>query len=476
MPGTVKRLTIATAVAACVGVATLPSAASAGPVEDLVGGVQKTVDDTLNSVGGLLSGGGGGGSAAPSAEPTPLAEGGSTEPGIDGTNPHGQGEALDVTTDVPLLDTIVGTVVVGQSRGEQDADGNYHGNVTVASVSGLGIDISFPTDEGETETGPLDAVNQGILDSLCSASAVCLALLDFESTTDDNGSNNSFSVARANLVEGLVSAGVIESEGNISDDGDCQTADGSSAVANADVATAVTAEAMNSSSQSEACDDGTESGGTGDSQVLNAANIEPLEVLAGCDETAVDDAFALSAVVFDLASGVCNGDDTNGAQADSPYNVRKALGLAVLPDLAEILGIDMLVDVSTSESRAVAPCPDPTDVSDPDCPPIDDCPDPTDASDPDCPPIDDCPDPTDASDPDCPDNPDECPDPTDQSDPDCPDITVNPGGPGGPSADSPDDLPFTGADIGTLGVIGLGIMAIGLALMALADRRRGSAV
>ena len=35
-----------------------------------------------------------------------------------------------------------------------------------------------------------------------------------------------------------------------------------------------------------------------------------------------------------------------------------------------------------------------------------------------------------------------------------------------------DNLPFTGADVGTLGLIGLGVMAIGLGLMALADRRR----
>jgi hypothetical protein len=471
VPGTLKRLSIATAVAAVIGVATLPAAASAGPVEDLVGGVQKTVDDTLKSVNGLLGGGAGKPSPAPAPAPAPQADGGTTTPGISGTNPHGQGEVLDVTTDAPLLDTIVGTVVVGQSRGEQDASGNYHGNVTVASVSGLGIDISFPTDEGETETSPLDPINQGILDSLCSASTLCLGVVEFTSETDENGSSNSFSTVNADLLEGLVTAGVVESEGNISDDDNCQTAEGESRVASAGVE-ALRADAMNSSSESEACNDGTESGGTGDSQVLNLASVELLDVLAGCDETAVDDSFALSAILLDLMSGICNGDDTNGAQADSPYNVRKAIGLELLPDLAEILGIELAVDGSTSESHATAPCPDPTDASDRDCPPIDECPDPTDASDPDCPPIDECPDPTDASDPDCPPI-DDCPDPSNENDPDCPDITVSPGGPGGPSADDPDEnLPFTGADLGTLAAIGLGVMAIGLALMGAADRRR----
>src|SRR5688572_12931771 len=127
MPGTLKRLSIATAVAAVVGVATLPSAASAGPVEDLVGGVQKTVDDTVNSVNGLLGQGGGAQPAPqPAPAPTPLADGGTTEPGLDGTDPHGQGEVLDATTDLILLNEVIDTVVVGQSRGEQDEAGNYH--------------------------------------------------------------------------------------------------------------------------------------------------------------------------------------------------------------------------------------------------------------------------------------------------------------------------------------------------------------
>ena len=508
MSGTVKRLSIATAVAACIGVATLPSAASAGPVEDLVGGVQKTVDDTLNSVGGLLNGGGGGGSAAPSAEPTPQADGGTTEPGLDGTNPHGQGEGLDLSSDLPLVEDVVGTVIVGQSRGEQDGDGNYHGNVTVLSVSGLGLDISVPTDEGQTETGPLGAVNDA-LDDVCIGSGICLNLLDFRSETTDGGSENGFSVVRANILDGLVEASAIESKGCIQEEevtaeGDevggetedqceapadgCQKAEGYSRVAGAGALSgALDADVIRSESESVACNDGTESA-TADSEVVELSALELdlgdlLETgVIGCETgDTVDDPFVVAAILdvifadilIDVLSGVCNGDDTNGGQADSPYNVRKGLGADALALLEEVLGGSASLDVSTSESLAVAPCPDPTDASDPDCPPIDECPDPTDTSDPDCPPIDECPDPTDASDPDCPDNPDDCPDPTDQSDPDCPDTTVATGGP--PSADTPDEsLPFTGADIGTLGVIGLGVMAIGLALMALSDRRRGA--
>jgi len=467
VPGRVRRVSIATLVAVCVGAATVPTAANAGPVEDLLGGIEQSVNDTMNSVNGLLNGGGGGGGASkPAPAPAPLAEGGTTDPGITGTNPHAQGEVLDVTTDAPVLDTVVGTVVIGQSRGEQDENGDYHGNVTIASVSGLGIDLSFPTDEGETETSPLDPVNQGILDSLCSATDICLGLLEFTSDTDDNGSHNSFSVANADVLEGIVEAGILESEGNIDDDGSCQTASASSTVADVGVADQLTADAMNSSSDSTACNDGTETA-NGDSQVLNLAGVDVLSTLAGCDEGVVDDEFSLDLVLLSLVEGVCNGDDTNGSQASAPYNVRKAIGLEALPDLGDLLGFGLLaVDASTSESHAQAPGDD-----GPECP---------DPSNPDCPPVDECPDP---GNPDCPDDPggpdDGCPDP---SNPDCPDITVSaggpggPGGPDGPSADTPDDtLAFTGADIGILGAIGVAVMVIGLALMAATDRRRGNA-
>jgi hypothetical protein len=477
MPGTLKRLSIATAVAAVVGVATLPSAASAGPVEDLVGGVQKTVDDTVNSVNGLLGQGGGAQPAPqPAPAPTPLADGGTTEPGLDGTDPHGQGEVLDATTDLILLNEVIDTVVVGQSRGEQDEAGNYHGSVTVLDISGLDLHVGVETDEGETETSPLDPVNTMILDAICDGSGgqICLGLLEFESTTDENGSQNSFSTVNADVGDGLVTAGVLESEGNISDDGNCQTANGSSTTTDVGAADIITADTLSSTSQSTACNDGTESAnGTSEVTNLQALGIDlglivVDGVLTGCDgamspPSDTDQGFSILAplvgdLLSPLLSGVCHGDDTNGAQADSPYNVRKALGVDVLSALEDLLGQALTLDVSTSESLARAPgedCPDPTN---PDCPQPPDCPDPSDASDPDCPPIDDCPNPNN------------------ENDPDCPDTTVSsggPGGPGGPSADDPDDdLPFTGADIGTLSLIGLGVMALGLALMAAADRRR----
>ena len=226
-----------------------------------------------------------------------------------------------------------------------------------------------------------------ILDELCTASGICLGLLEFTSETNGSGSSNSFSVLRADVLDGLVAADAAQSEGNISDDGNCQTAEGSSTVADANVADVVDAETVTSESQSEACNDGTEST-TADSEVadLTALDLDLGELVetgvVGCqDGDTVDDPFSVAALLLDqtlasVLSGVCNGDDTNAAQADSPYNVRKALGADVLEFLEEVLGVDVSLDVSTSESHAVAPgadCPDPAN---PDCPPTDGCPDP----------------------------------------------------------------------------------------------------
>ena len=324
MPGTVKRISIATLVATCIGAAILPSAASADPVGDLLGGIQKTVDDTVNGILGGNGGGSGGGSSAPAPAPVPQAEGGSTDPAITGTDPHAEGQVLGLSVDVIDLPGEE-DVIIGQSRGDQDGDGNYHGSVVPVSV--LGFDIAvITTEEGETATSPLTPIND-ILDEICTGTTVCLQALDFSSETTDTGSNNSFEAASADIAEGLVSANVLESEGNINEAGGCQTSSGST---NTDVGVGndtITVDALQSSSESQACDNGSESTDQ-DSQVLNLGPLDALNplTLLGCDPTAEDDEFDVAGLV----GGVCNGDDTNGSQADAPYNVRKALGLDVL--------------------------------------------------------------------------------------------------------------------------------------------------
>ena len=452
-----------------------PTLAGAGLVNDLVNQVGATVDETAK---GLL----GQGDPAPAPQPAPSADP-SPEAGVPpdytppahGTNPHGQG-AIGVVDLFPEdseplpYDPGGGSedVVVGGARGEQ-VGGEYHGHITIAALLGneiLGVD----TGEGETEAGPLDALQEGLLDAICDGSGdqVCLEVLRADSETDANGSRNSFAVATAQVGGPTgIGATAAESNGNISETSNCQRAHGDSTVANAAVGTALTADVIESESTSRACRNGDESTEQ-ESRVVNLNDTGLPVPVAGCADGTPDSEFT---PLLPLAAAVCNPDDTEGSQATDPYGVREGLAL-----FAVVIGGPLAkLTTAPSESRAVAPrggdeCPDPNN---PDCPP--DCPDPTN---PDC-PDNECPD---ATNPDCPDN--ECPD----SDPDCPDDddgdddgdacpdvpgpASNDGCPFGPSADSDGSLPFTGADMAALGMIGLGIMGTGLGLMAVADRRR----
>jgi len=430
-----KNLCVAVAGFACTVAIAAPQVASAGLVDGVLGGVKDSVDET---VGGVLGGSGAGGSNPaplpnPALAPTPVPQDATTEPELDGTDPHGEGAVIETTIENPAGPPI--GVIVGQSRGEQNANGEYSGVVNVLVLDNLPLvgdqTIGIETEEGESAESPIGPINDA-LDQVCTAGDVCLALLDYSSETDENGSQNNFSAARADVLSGVVDAGVVESEGNISDDGECQTAEGSSTAANVGVANdAVSADALESSSTSEACQDGSQSA-EGDSEVVNLGALQALDPLSliGCDPTAVDDEFEVPLVI----SGVCNGDDTNGSQADAPYNTRTAIQIDLLEDLLGIVGADIDLDGSASESLARAP---------------------------------------DEDDPEPPDPPDDPEDPEDPDDPNDPDDPAGPGKPGGPTANSPgDSLPFTGADLGMLGLVGAIVMGSGLGLMAGLDRRR----
>jgi hypothetical protein len=448
-----------------------PVAASAGPVEDLVNQVSNGVNQTLdNLLGGAGGAGGGGGGGAPSADRTPaptgVGGGGEYVPPAHGTNPHAQGTGavLDLApdTDRPLeYDSGGGDeeVVVGQSRGEQNEDDSYHGHVTILTLFGTELLEGADTNEGETDDGPLGDLNAA-LDDICTDTSglLCLNVLEVSSETTANGSSNSFRAVDASVgleETQLLSAQAVDSEGNISDDGTCQTASSSSSVVNAavlpgDVGLA-NLDAADSSSESQACNDGTSSQ-TNDSAAFPATEFEVLgnEIELPIGQPACGDGTPNSpaAVLGLIDLGVCNGDDssnTAGTQNDSPYGVREAL--TVLPGL---LGIDLseLVKVTTvaSESRAVAPPPTEEPPSGGNPPGGNNDNNPPSGTEPEG--AAGCPDP---------DNPD------------CP---AGAAGPGGPTAESPDNLPFTGADMLSLGLIGLVVMGTGLGLMALVDRRR----
>ena len=433
----------------------VPQVASGGVVDDVVGDVGNSVNDT---VGGVLGGSGGGGATATPA-PAPAPAAGvppSYTPPLHGTNPHGEGTVgvVDLTPEdaEPLpYDPDGGSedVVVGRARGEQDGE-EYHGHITIVSTFLTGELVGVDTNEGESEVGPLDPIQEGILDALCDGSGdqICLEVLRADSETTKNGSRNSFAVANAQIGGPTgITATVAESNGNISENDECQRAHGDSTVADAGVGGALTADVLESESNSRACNDGTETTDQ-ESRVVNLNDSGLPVPEAGCADGTPNSDFT---PLLPLLGAVCNADDTNGAQTDSPYGVREALSLFVLD-----LGGNPLVKTTTAgaESHAVAPGD-----SEPECP---------DPDNPDCDRPPECPDPDN---PDCDNGPPECPDPDARN---CGDGPNGPNGPNGPSADSRDDesLPFTGAELSTLGLVGGIVMLIGLGLMAVSDRRR----
>jgi hypothetical protein len=378
-------------------------------------------------------------------------EGSGYQPPAHGTNSHGQGTvgAVDLTPSdtLPLSgDTAGGTgtdqeeVIVGRPRGEQDANGQYHGHITIAALFGneiLGVD----TGPGETQAGPIDPLQQQILDAACVSSGgqVCLELLKADSATTSSGSTNSFAVANASLF-GQINVGLANANGNISSDSTCQTSHGDSTVATAGVGP-LDVDAAESSSDSQACNTGTSSV-THSSKVVQ---VNGNDIPIPCESGTPDTEFTPLVIV----TAVCNADDQNGVgeavtQTTEPYGVREALSIFVLPQIPLLKAT-----TSASESRAVAPPP-------------------SAATTP--------PGGTSGGGAGgqqgkkgggggggAGDGADQCPGP------DCPAVAAE-AGPGD------DNLAFTGADVLLLGLIGLGLTGAGMVLTRTAVRHRRAAV
>ena len=282
-----------------------------------------------------------------------------TNPPLHGTSPHGQGTVAVIDTNPdpsrPYSDDPTGKqdnedVVVGRSRGEQRPDGSYHGHITIAAVLGselLGVD----TDPGETQHGPLDAVQTNILDALCDGSnnQICLQAATADSATTGSGSTNHFGVAHATLggAQGI-DAGVAESNGNISSDGTCQTSHGDSSVADVKAGGQAVATAAKSSSDSKACRGGAAPEQSNTSSVVGLGGTGVPIPAPGCADGTPDTVTGIPT----LLPIVCNADDTNGAQAGAPYGVREALDAFVLATGATSVAKLM---VAGADSRAVAP-------------------------------------------------------------------------------------------------------------------------
>ena len=423
--------------AATVGLAA-PSAVSAGLAGDLLDDVRGTVNGLAGGGNGGNGGGGGGGAPAPSilAPPEPA-------PAPPASGPSAEGTAATVDAEPVGEDE---DVVVGRSRAEQDED-EYQGEVTIISLFGHSVPLLDPTqtEQGESDDGPFGQLNAG-LDELCASSddSLCLSVLDVDSRTEGNGSWNSFTGVGADLRFGdsELSADVLTSEGNISEDGSCQESSASSEVAGASAASPGAGEgavsAFSSSSGSRACDDGSEEQ-TNDSEVVNVPGESVPTPAPGCDGLPAE---APEGTDPDqVVSAECNSTSTDGGSGGSS----ESLTATAAPDED-----DGLAEGNAARSKSGAEAPGKgTD--------------------------DDGDDPS-----------------GDGNDPSGDGQGVlgetgsggDLGNAGGPSADSDradaagadaaGALPFTGAELGQMTLIGLGVMALGLGAMALADRRRRS--
>jgi hypothetical protein len=343
-----RRTTALVAVSAAFAVSVIaPSFASAGVVEDLLNGL---------GLGGQNSG------PAPAAG-VPGGDG-NYQPPLNGSNPHGQGSVAigDITPsdNVPLPGDPAGgsgedqeEIVAGRSRGEQNADGSYHGHITILALFGnelLGVD-----NPGGTAHGPLEPLQAGLLDQICDASndALCLEVLKADSETTSSGSTNSFSVVNAAVggSNGIKVEGP-GSNGNISSDGTCQTSHGDDNIAEVDVGgDALELDVAQANSDSQACNNGTNS----QTQSSKVIQLNGTDIPVPCGSNTPDNEFTPLAP---LATAVCNADDTNGAgepgsQTGPQYGVREALSAFVL----ELGGNSALLKVTAAgaESHAVAP-------------------------------------------------------------------------------------------------------------------------
>jgi hypothetical protein len=417
---------------------------------------QNVVGDLLQGLG--LGGGGGG---APAAGVPP---GSKYQPPAHGNNPHGQGTVGTVdflpSNTVPLdggtsssTDGEEGEdIVLGRSRGERNPDGSYHGEVNILSIFGFDVVPPVETGPGESESGPLEPIQQNVLDAICAGSGgqLCLQVLAADSETTNSGSTNSFNAANINLGgrEGL-RLSLLESNGNIETDSSCQRSHGDSGVLKLDFGEE-SIHILESSTDSEACNNGTKTQ-ENDSRFIAFGDRVPHDCATG----EPDSEFT---AFYPILTFVCNADDTNGvdeeeSQMGEPYGVREALTLFLFPlihdngqvSFAQLNGEEdtalLKGTVAASESHAVAPpAPPPPRVTNP------------------------------------------------------PAAGVGAGGQAGPQGAGPDegegpgggpvaeeagpgrgDLAFTGTEVLILGLIGIGLVTAGLATTRLAVRHRRAA-
>lgn len=318
--------------------------------QQLQGGLEASVEKTGQATGGLLNKTKSGvkqttGKTRATATDPP------TQPPLHGSNPHGQGTVavvdIDPSSERPLAGDPDGgdsgeEVVVGRARGEENADGTYHGHITVLGLFGNDV-IPVDTREGESKSGPLQPLQESVLDPLCTSTTqqVCLSVLTANSVTTASGSSNDFALARASLL-GL-GVGAAESQGVIAEDANCQTAAGSSNAANVSTSTGTVAQVARSTVTSKSCR-GQAPVVTTSSEVISLGGTGVPLPAAGCANGTPDTQAGLPG----LLPIICNAEEIAGAAA-----VREALSVFALQ-----VGTKSVLKETTAASEALSVAPE----------------------------------------------------------------------------------------------------------------------
>jgi hypothetical protein len=322
----------------------IPTLAAADPVNDALNGL------------GLGSGSGdygGGGTVSPQqTEPT-------YTPPLHGTNPHGQGAGAvidiqpsssppysgDPSSDEPPNGE---EIILGHSRGDQNEDGSYSGQVTLLWLFGNPI-VQVTSKPGEDNHGPLQPLQEQLLDQVCDGSdgQLCLTILKMDSSSTSTSSTNQFQLAGASVGgEEGINANMLSSNGNISESNGCQTAHGDSNVASVSAGGNPVVDALQSESTSD-CNGNV----TQNSTTLKLGGEDVPIPDAGCPAGSETPFTPLSP----LLAAFCNADDANGSQTGPFYGVRE--GLTAFALITDEESPESLAKVTTaaSESQAVAP-------------------------------------------------------------------------------------------------------------------------
>jgi LPXTG-motif cell wall-anchored protein len=320
--------------------------------QQLQAGLESTVQKTGDATAGLVNKTKSGLKKATTSKTRATATDPPTQPPTHGDNPHGQGSVavvdINPSSERPLAADPDGgdsgeDVVVGRARGERNADGTYHGHISGVGLFGNDV-IPVDTAQGETKDGPLQSLQQNVLDPLCTNTSqqVCLTVLRMHSETTANGSTNDFAIARASLL-GL-GVGAADSQGVIATQQPCQAAGGAANTANvsSSAGTAV-AQVARSSSTSRSCR-GAAPVVTNTSEVIGLGGVGVPLPAAGCANGTPDTQTGLPG----LLPIICYAEELVGNNAA----VREALDVFALQ-----IGTNSLLKETTAaaESLSIAP-------------------------------------------------------------------------------------------------------------------------